>query len=515
MSDNKQAIVKTKSGEVEGGYRDGLYVFKGIPYAAPPVGELRWLPPQPVEPWRGVRPAKEYGTIAPQNPMAGGPMAGFGHVEPQDEDCLFLNIWTPGLDNARRPVMVWIHGGAFTIGSGSSPTYHRGILAARGDVVLVTFNYRLGMLGFLRLKDVTGGKIPATGNEGLMDQIAALEWVRDNIAAFGGDPANITIFGESAGGMSIGCLMAMPAARGRFHKAILESGVGNTSVSLSEANNVAGRFLEDIGINSGDIKALRALTVAQLLDIEMKLRVATARPGEAARITATAPVIDGETIPGVTSEIARQGAARDIPVIVGNNLEEWKLFAMMHPDIGEMDEAGLIRRLGIFMTAENARALIAAYRQAREKRGDATTPVELLSAIQTDLMFRIPALDLVEAQRDNGQLAYNYIFTWKSPVLGGALGACHALEIGFVFGTYDDMFCGTGPEADKLSRCIQDAWLAFARTGDPSCESIGKWPPYGRNRTTVMLGKDCHVEEAPYEDERRAWQEVTHISAMP
>ncbi len=513
MSSEKQAVVETKVGKVEGSYQDGLYVFKGIPYAVPPIGELRWMPPQPVKPWEGVRPTKSFGPIAPQNPMEGGLIMQVEQV--QDEDCLFLNIWTPGLDDARRPVMVWIHGGAFTIGSGSDPMYDSGSLAARGDVVLVTINYRLGMLGFLNLKEVTGGKIPATGNEGLLDQVAALKWVKDNIAAFGGDPANITVFGESAGGMSIGCLMAMPSAKGYFHKGILESGVGSTAGPLDEAAGVAGQFLELAGISGDNVKALRALTVQQLLDVEMKLRTGKAGPGEIAKITATAPVIDGEVIPDVPNEVARRGSAKDIPAIIGTNLEEWKLFGAMQPGINKLDEAELVNRLSVFMPAESARGLVKTYRETREKRGDATTPAELLSAINTDLMFRMPVLGLVEAQRDNGQLAYNYLFTWKSPVMGGALGACHALEIGFVFGMYDDMFCGSGPDADKLSRCIQDAWVAFARTGDPSCESIGKWPVYGNNRMTMMLGKDCHVEEAPYEEERRAWDKVSHKSAMP
>jgi para-nitrobenzyl esterase len=515
VSTGKQAIVTTRSGKLEGNVDDGLYIFKGIPYAAPPVGELRWMPPQPVKKWNGVRPAKKFGPIAPQNMMVGGPMAGFGEVEPQAEDCLFLNIWTPGLDNAKRPVMVWIHGGAFTIGSGSSAMYDSDRLPKRGNVVLVTINYRLGMLGFLRLKDVTGGKIPATGNEGLMDQVAALKWVRDNIAAFGGDPKNVTVFGESAGGMSIGCLMAMPSAKGLFHKGILESGVGSTAGPLAPANTIGEHFLKTAGIKKDNIKALRALTPAQLLDIEMKMRTGLAGPGEVAKITATAPVIDGEIIPDVPNKLAKKGSAKEIPVIIGTNLEEWKLFGMMQPGFGKLDEAEMLKRLGAFMPAISVKRLVVAYRKAREKRGDATSPAEILSAIQTDLMFRMPALELVEAQWDNKQLAYSYLFTWKSPVMGGALGACHALEIGFVFGKYDATFCGTGPDADKLARCMQDAWLAFARTGDPSCECIGKWPVYGKQRMTMILDKECRAEAAPYEEERLAWDSVTHESAMP
>jgi para-nitrobenzyl esterase len=445
--------------------------------------------------------------------MIGGPIV---HIEqPQSEDCLFLNIWTPGLDSARRPVMVWIHGGAFNMGSGSDPGYKGAGLAARGDVVVVTVNYRLGLFGFLRLKEVTGDKIPATGNEGLMDQVAALKWVRNNIAAFGGDPANVTVFGESAGGMSIGCLMAMSSAKGLFHKGILESGVGSAVCPLGDAVEVALRFLELIDIRGDDVKALRSLTPQQLLDVEMKLRAAMASPGQAARTTVTEPVIDGEIIPDMPNLLARRGSAKDIPVIIGTNLDEWKLFGAMQPGINSLDEAGLVKRLGTFMPAKDAQGLVKTYRQARQKRGEAVNPADLLSAISTDLMLRMPSLELVEAQRDNGQLAYNYIFTWESPVMGGILGSCHALEIGFVFGMYNDMFCGSGPAADKLSRCIQDAWLAFARTGDPSCESIGRWPVYGEKRLTMILGKDCRVEEAPYEDERRAWEKVAYKATMP
>jgi para-nitrobenzyl esterase len=508
---NKEAVAETRAGQVEGSYRNGLYIFKGVPYAAPPVGELRWLPPQPVKPWQGVRQAKNFGTIAPQNPMEGGVMEGFQEEEPQGEDCLFLNIWTAGLDNARRPVTVWIHGGAFNLGSGSLPMYSGKSLAARGDAVVVTINYRLGALGFLRLKEVTGGKIPATGNEGLLDQVAALRWVRDNIAAFGGDPGNVTVFGESAGGMSIGCLLAMPSARGLFHKAILQSGVASVAAPWKEAVTVAGEFLAELGISGGDVEALRALTVEQILDTDIKLRTKMAAPGEQMRITVTPPVVDGEIIPEVPIEAIRRGVAKDIPVMAGTCLEEWKLFATMQPGLARLKETEMVKRLEYFIPAQHLPGLVEAYRKAREKRGAATSPVELLSAIQTDIMFRMPVVQFIEAQRDNQQLAYNYLFTWVSPVMDGILGACHVLDVGFVFSNYDDTFCGSGPDADRLSKCIQDAWLAFARTGDPSCDSIGNWPPYGDNRQTMMLGRDCHVEEAPYEDERRAWDIMPNI----
>jgi len=510
---NNQAIVATISGKVEGVHQEGLYIFKGIPYAAPPVGKLRWLPPQPVEAWQGVRPCREFGPIAPQTPPVGGFIV--HGEEPQNEDCLFLNVWTPGLDNARRPVMVWIHGGAFTMGSGSEAMYDTESLTRRGGVVMVTINYRLGLLGFLRLKEATGGRVPATGNEGLLDQVAALKWVRDNIAVFGGDPSNVTVFGESAGAMSIGCLMAMPPASGLFQKAILESGVGSTAVSLEHSRGVTERFLKTLNIKGNDVDGLMALTVAQLLEMDMKLRMSLAGPGEAMRLTVVAPVIDGEIIPGVPNDVARQGSAKNIPAIIGTNLDEFKLFAAMQPPGVKIDAAMLLSRLKSFLSEKEAGQVIESYRKARQKRGESTTPSDLLYAIQTDLMFRMPAIDLVEAQQANRQKVYSYLFTWKSPAMGGGLGACHALEIGFVFGGYDDTFCGSGPEADKLSQSMQDAWTSFARTGDPSCESLGKWPVYGKERTTMLLGRDSHAEAAPYDEERRAWEGIKGKSPMP
>jgi para-nitrobenzyl esterase len=238
MDKSMETIVKTDAGKVEGYQQRGLYVFKGMPYAAPPVGERRWLPPGAAEPWSGVRQAQSSAAIAPQNMAQGGflDLNQRPAAEPQSEDCLYLNVWTPGLDDAHRPVLFWIHGGGFTGGSGSSPVYKGSRLSSRGNVVVVTTNYRLGPLGFLNLNEITGGKIPATGNEGLLDQVAALEWVRSNITSFGGDPGNVTIFGESAGGMSVGCLLAVPQAKGLFRRAILQSGAANTARPLGKVH---------------------------------------------------------------------------------------------------------------------------------------------------------------------------------------------------------------------------------------------------------------------------------------
>jgi para-nitrobenzyl esterase len=512
VSDSNKALASTKSGKLEGKYEGGLYVFKGIPYAAPPVGELRWMPPQPIKPWKDVRPAKEFGPIAPQNLMPAGPIM---HVEqPQSEDCLFLNVWTPGLDNAKRPVMVWIHGGAFAIGSGSDPQFNNDKLPKKGNIVLVTLNYRLGMLGFLRLKDATGGKISSTGNEGFLDQVAALKWVKENIEAFGGDSKNITVFGESAGGMSIGCLMVMPAAKGLFQKGILESGVGSVAVPKTEANKGGELFLKVTGIKKDDAKAMRALSTAQLLKLENKMKTMSAGPGEVMKITATTPVADGEVIPDFPIKLARQGAAKGIKAIIGTNLDEWRLFAAMQPGSDKINDAEMMKRLSFIIPGADVKQLVEDYRKALQKRGGPITPAVISSAVQTDIMFRIPALELVDAQVKNNTLVFSYLFDWKSPVMGGILGACHGLEIGFVFGTYDDMFCGTGLEADRLSECMQDAWLSFAKTGDPSSKCMGNWPAYGEKRLTMIIGKERRVEAAPYEAERVAWDKVKRQDAV-
>jgi para-nitrobenzyl esterase len=514
MSTTAKPIVGTRSGKVEGLYANGQYEFRGIPYAAAPVGVRRWLPPQPVTPWEGIRSAKEFGSISPQNQMPGSDaLPGLSITDRQDEDCLFLNIATPGLEDARRPVMVWIHGGAFIIGAGSQVMYQNSTLVPRGNVVLVTINYRLGAFGFMNLKEITGGKIPATGCEGLLDQIAAIEWVRDNIGGFGGDPDNITIFGESAGGMSIGCLMGMPAARGKFQKAILESGAANTVSSLEDSVDAAGQFLDILKLKAGDIDGIRSLSAQQIMSAQQLL--GDIMREREYRMTPFQPVVDGTVLPEIPIVAINKGSASGVKTLIGTNLDEFQLFNLMDPGLRRIDEAGMARRLENFIPSEYVSRVVAAYRKAREKRGEKTAPADLLTAIQSDLMFRISALRLAEAQCRNDQPAYNYLFTWKSPVMSGILGSCHALEIGFVFGNYDDTFCGSGPDADALSRKIQDAWASFARTGSPSCKSLGPWNPYGDRRTTMILDKECRIENAPYEEERAVWDTFKMLFTKP
>jgi len=504
------ATVSTRYGKLDGEELSGLFVFKGVPFAAAPVGARRWLPPEKPAPWTGARDARRFGSIAPQNVVRLTALAAMMVEQEQSEDCLFLNVWTPGLDRRRRPVMVWIHGGAFSIGSSSQGIYDGSPLARRGDVVVVTINYRLGPLGFLRLADVTGGKIPATGNEGLLDQVAALEWVRDNIAEFGGDPDNVTIFGESAGGMSVGLLLAMPQARGLFHKAIAQSGACHTGLPLERANRAVERILAKLKTPPTDAAAIRALAPEQLLKGTM---LADGRTPDRELGMAYQPVVDGAVLPRAAIGMVADGSASRVAVMAGSTLEEWKLFTLMDPAAHSLDRTRLVARLTRRVPPQGCDSLIDTYEKARAQRSEPTSPIDLFSAIETDRVFRMPAVRLAEAQRRHEPRVYNYLFTWRSPAIGGALGSCHALELGFVFGANHlpgmDLFSGSGPSVEKLGAQMQDAWLAFARSGDPGCESLGAWPAYDpERRATMVFGAASRVENGPLDDVRRAWDAI-------
>jgi para-nitrobenzyl esterase len=501
MAEKENPIVQTKSGKLRGIYEDGLLVFKGIPYAEPPVGKLRWMPPQPVKPWSGTRPADKFGPIAPQDVMTASAIPGRKpSEEPQSEDCLFLNVWTPAADKSKRAVMVWIHGGAFVHGSGSSPMNPGKTLPLRGRIVLVTINYRLGPLGFLHLKQVTNGKIPSSGNEGFLDQLAALRWVRDNIAAFGGDPDNITVFGESSGAESIGGLLAMPEKKGLFQKAILQSGASKCQPA-DRATAGAERLLGKLGLTGKDVEALRALTPQALL---AALRGLAAPPPGVSAGAAIGPVLDSEVLKNVPLDAFEQGSAKDIIVLAGSNLEEGKLFALMTgPGVQKIDEAEMVRRVQRLVPKPYTAGVIEKYRLALAKRDLPVTPYEIYAAIQGDQHFRMPNIRLCEIQERLGTPSYGYVFNWKSAAPG--FGACHALDVGFIFGNLTPEFHGTGPTAQSLAEGMQDAWITFAETGNPSCPGIGAWPRYGKDRKMMVLGEHSHVETAPYEGERAAW----------
>ncbi|HMH77228.1 MAG TPA: carboxylesterase family protein, partial [Candidatus Udaeobacter sp.] len=489
----------------------------------------------------------------------------------------YLNVWTPAADRGRRPVLVWIHGGAFVLGSGSQMLYDGATLARRGDVVLVTVNYRLGALGFLRLRDRFGERLPASGNEGLLDQVAALEWVRDEIAAFGGDPGNVTIFGESAGAMSCATLLGMPRARGLFHRAILQSGAANYLWPRATASRIADQVLTDLAVASpedlhaaapgrllaaqrrlfmdlmlgehhvlgtlspagqrmagavflgltlarrrfGGVTAPVARCLLDLLRRRGRRRRAPAAPEMAAlRALRTQglpfqPVIDGDVIPRHPLAAIRDGAARGIPLLIGTNLDEARLFAPLDPEASTLDEAELLARCreAIPGGTDAARRAIAVYRDARAARGERLEPGDLWFAIESDRTMRYPAMRLATLHAAHQPETYAYLFTWPSPAMGGLFGACHALELPFLFGTLEHPlirpFTGKGPAAHVLAGQIQDAWIAFARTGRPAHAGIGDWPAYdAAHRRTMILDRQCRVESAPRDAERRFWESL-------
>ena len=493
------SIVETGFGKIEGESRGAHERFLGIPYAAPPVGPRRWRAPEAPAAWAHTRPAIAFAPACPQTPSALPGMA----VGAQDEDCLYLNVYTPRADGKRRPVFFWIHGGGFTAGSGGQALYDGGALAERGDVVVVTINYRLGALGYLSLPG-------AEANLGQLDQIAALRWTRANIAAFGGDPEQVTIAGESAGGMAVATLLGMPAARGLFRAAIPQSGAAHNVHSPESAARVAESFMQALGQRTADLAALRALPVAKL--VEAQGRVLAER--RAIGLLAFAPSVDAASLPARPLEAVRAGSGRNVALLVGSNRDEVKLFRLGVAESATLSEEGLAKRVRAGLAASridesHVERLIETYRKARAGLAS-TEPGELLDAIDSDRTFRIPAVRLAEAQAAHEPRTFMYLFTWPSPARRSTLGSCHALELPFMFGTLGaatmDRFAGKGPEAELLSARMMDSWIAFTRSGRPGHGDLPAWPGYDtRARATLVFDRRCELANGPLEAERAAW----------
>ena len=496
-------IASTTAGQVRGTEHGAGLRFAGIPFAAPPVGARRWQPPAPVAAWDGVRDATTFGATAMQSPDMLTAFLGMA-PEPVDEDCLFLNVRTPALDDARRPVMVWIHGGAFIFGSGSSPLYDGAPFVDGGDVVLVTINYRLGAFGFLDLgwldDDFAG-----SGNLGLMDQVAALEWVRANIAGFGGDPDNVTIFGESAGGMSVTSLLAAESAKGRFHKAIAQSGAAQSVATPTQAESSARVVVDGLGVSTAD--ELRALTAEQVLAVQSQVMVEAFTNSEPLLEEGVAaglpfrPVADGHFLPTSVLAAIRGGSAAGVPVMTGTTREEWKLFALL--DLVPIDETVLRQRLQA-LTGDADKAL-AVYADAV---AEGPTPKDAFTVIGTDMVFRYPAVELAEALLNQSSDVWEYEFSWGTPAMGGMLGACHAIELPFLFGLASDPrllgFLGDDPPVG-LAEAMQEAWVRFARTGDPG----PAWPRYDLDRRAVRtFDAQIGVLDDPGAAQREFWAAI-------
>ncbi len=506
-----QPVIETSQGKLSGRVEAGVARFLGIPYARPPVGALRFRPPQPPEPWPGVRDATAFGASAPQAELGAAALPGMS-VGRQSEDCLYLNVWKPAADTGKRPVLVWIHGGGFSSGSGSQPSYDPTGLVARANVVVVTLNYRLGALGFLYLGARGASRLGATANVGLLDQIEALAWVRDNAASFGGDPGNVTIFGESSGGRSVATLLGTPAARRLFHRAIAQSGAASHGHDETSATEIARELMRELGVPVEEAERLREVGVSALL--EAQGRVVARRVGTPGWLPFQ-PVVDGVVLPEPPLAAIRGGLSRDVPLLVGSNRDEWKLFAAADPRLHRLDDDGLRSRARARVPdADPARAdaLLEGYRGSGEARVG-TSPLEVFCALETDRVYRIPALRLADAQVRAGGTVYAYHFTWPSALLGGALGACHAVEVPFVFGNVDTpggrAFSGSGPEVTALSARVMDAWSSFARDGVPRARSLPDWPRYTEERReTMILGAACAVELDPGGATRRLWDGI-------
>lgn len=499
--------VGVDGGLVRGHQVDGVWAFLAVPYARAPVGPLRWRPPMAPEPWSGVRDVDQPGPIAPQVIAAPGSVLP-GDPLHQSEDCLHLSVWTPALDDGARPVMVWIHGGGFTSGSAGNMLYRGDVLARRCDVVVVSVNYRLGALGFLAHPALATDDHDGFGNWGLLDQVAALRWVRSHIAAFGGDPENVTVFGESAGAMGIGALLAMPSARGLSTRVVIQSGPPYVH-SAARAEAAADALVHALGLPALDRADLETRPAAELVAAVNSLQRTTVQPGELP--LPLLPVVDGVTMPVTPLEALRDGAATGLDVLVGTNRDEIAFFGLADPAMATLDEEGLRRRLAHSAPACVPDDVIAAYRAVRSRRGEGVTARDLWIAAASDLVFRWPSLRFAATVGANGGRAFVYLFTWESPVLDGALGACHALEIPFVFGAIGApavaAIAGSGQRALDLSDDMQSAWTAFARGGDPSNTRTGPWPPWEpMRRPTMVFGPAVGLADAPRDEELAVWE---------
>ncbi|HTQ58087.1 MAG TPA: carboxylesterase/lipase family protein [Bryobacteraceae bacterium] len=504
-------VVKTTNGSVQGLVHDGIQVFKGIRYGAEPSGALRFLPPQKPKPWTGAADATEFGPPAIQ--LAGGaiasPRSDFGRqlatifpvpaeTKIANEDCLFLNVWTPAVKNDRkRPVMVWLHGGGFAYGSGAWPIYDGTNLARQGDTVIVTVNHRLNVFGYLYLGALSDA-YAESGNAGMLDLVLALEWVRDNIEAFGGDPGNVTIMGESGGGAKVSYLLAMPAAKGLFHKAIIQSGPALRGVPKDNAAEYAKLVLEELQV--GEPKALACLPPHALV------AAAAAAAEKAGRSPATmrlAPVVDGKALPSDPFTPAAPAVSANVPLIIGTNKDEMTLFVVAEPWFGHLTEAQLNGRARQ-MAGPKSDALVAAIRKLHPDY----TPNYIAAAVLTDTTMLAGSITLAERKAaQNAAPVYMYCLVWETPILNGLFKSPHTLEIPLMFDNVGRarVLLGPGHDPEAIAAQMSAAWLAFARTGDPQTHGIPAWPAYtpGR-RATMLFDVESRVVDDPQKEIRLA-----------
>lgn len=487
-------LVQTNYGAVKGAELNGVSVWKGIPYAQPPVANLRFRVPQKLAAWEGVFEATQFGHAAIQPPSEVMRFLGSDiKKEETNEDCLTLNIWSPKADNKLRPVMVWIHGGAFLNGAGATPTYDGTSFALESDVVVVTINYRLGVLGFLHLGDLGDEEFAGAGNCGILDQVAALEWVKENIEAFGGNPDNITLFGESAGAMSIGVLLGIPAAKGLFHKAILQSGAARNVLQPTIANHVTNGILANLGISTDALYKLREISTDQLI--------------EASKNTppmALGPVVDGFVIPEHPEVAISKGASKHIPLLIGTNKDEFQLYTIFDSSLEGLTDEEIELRL--------KQTLGYKWDQIASNFKEIQMDKDFYTKVLSFNMFTAPAIWLAEKQSEQGAPVWMYRFDWETPVLNGGLKACHALELPFVWNKMGDgaeALLGKTPDK-SLANSMHLAWGAFAKCGNPTIAELPHWPAYDvASRETMIFNKHCTVVIDPDNDTRVIWESAS------
>jgi para-nitrobenzyl esterase len=515
------AIVETAAGKLRGTTADGIRAFKGVPYGAPAGGGNRCRPPLPPAPWGGVRDALAYHGQAPQLP--GRPerrpelrtILGPVDTTPQTEDCLTLNLWTPGLDAAKRPVMVWLHGGAFAYGSGNRAVTDGGNLARRGDVVVVSVNHRLNIFGFLHLADIGGERWAHSGNAGMLDIVAALQWVRDNIAGFGGDPANVTIFGESGGGGKVSVLLAMPAARGLFHRAVIQSGAAIRVSTRERATALAAAALAELGIARGDLERLAEVPAARLAAAIAPASRAVGRPPLPLLDRYDfGPVVDGDDLPAQPFDPDAPAIAAAVPLLIGGTREESGFFLADDDEVWErrVTEGSLRRRIAAVSGEQNADRVIDLYRTLRP----GASREDLLIAALTGSNFWIRTVMLAERkaarQGTNTGAApvYMYSLDWRSPACGGRLQAHHAMDLPFVFATTEVPDTTKGAAgAGELAAIMSACWAAFARTGKPELAALPAWPAYmPDDRATMVFDASCRIVRDPDSNARLLWQRI-------
>lgn len=507
VSEASPPLVQTSLGAIVGSRQLGVQRFRGIRYALPLVGERRIGRPEPVPAWNGQLDATAWAPAAPQEDIPFMGVGAFG------EDCLALNVWRPDTTDRGLPVMVWIHGGGFVTGASHQALYDGSALARDNKVVVVSVNYRLGILGFGDWS--AWPELHGTSNAGLRDQILALEWVRDHIADFGGDPARVTLFGESAGGMSIACLMASPLARGLFHRAIIQSGSPDHVVSPSEAARISERFAVAAGGHpaaclrgplEGIVRAQRACFAATVN------RGNHVRPVPQFGMTLM-PVFGDDVLPEPPLVALAKGAAAHIPVLLGTTVDEWNLFYMAPQAMGrgqarpEPDEARLLHEFERTLPGQG-RPMMEAYRALMPGASGS----ELFCAYETDRMFRIPTIRLAEARFDAPAPTYHYLFDWPC-AWNRRLKSCHVMEVPFVFGITDQptgqFFTGGGAGAGRLSAQVRAAWTGFARGAMPAAEGWPAWRPYRENsRATLLIAAETVASDDPEATRRLLWEGV-------